>query len=272
MNSSTKLPTLFIPHGGGPCFFMDVPPPLPRGLWDSMANYLRGIAASLPQRPKAVLIVSGHWETEVPTVNATTPEHSLYYDYYGFPEHTYRLPYPAKGSPGLAARIRTLLTDAGIASAEETGRGLDHGVFVPLMLVYPQADIPVVQLSLRHDMDAAAHLNIGRALQPLRDEGVLIVGSGMSYHNLRKLMSGQGDRESSVFDTWLTEAVTDPDPLGRSASLSAWRAAPFATDCHPVAEHLLPLHVAVGAAGNDIGRRVFSDRLMGKAISAYQFG
>jgi aromatic ring-opening dioxygenase catalytic subunit (LigB family) len=271
MSSPTRLPTLFIPHGGGPCFFMDVPPPLPRDLWDSMASYLRGIAASLPRRPDAVLIISGHWEAELPTVNAA-PEHSLYYDYYGFPEHTYRLAYPAKGSPGLAARIRTLLADAGAASTEQTSRGLDHGVFVPLMLMYPQADIPIVQLSLRHDMDAVAHLHLGRALQPLRDEGVLIVGSGMSYHNLHKLMSGHGDRESDVFDVWLTGAVTDADPSARGAKMSAWRAAPFAIECHPEAEHLLPLHVAVGAAGHDPGRRVFSDRLMGKAISAYQFG
>ena len=128
----------------------------------------------------------------MPTVNAA-PAHSLYFDYYGFPEHTYRLTYPAKGSPDLAARIRDLLGQAGIDSATETSRGLDHGVFVPLKLVYPDADIPLVQLSLRHDLDAAAHLQIGQALQPLRDEGVLIVGSGMSYHNMRNIrVPGRG--------------------------------------------------------------------------------
>jgi aromatic ring-opening dioxygenase catalytic subunit (LigB family) len=272
MTMPSRWPTLFIPHGGGPCFFMDVPPPLPRDLWDNMAAYLRGIAPSLAQRPKAVLIISGHWETEVPTVNAAQ-EHSLYFDYYGFPEHTYRLTYPAKGSPDLAARVRDLLGQAGINSATETGRGLDHGVFVPLKLVYPDADIPLVQLSLRHDLDAAAHLQIGRALQPLRDEGVLIVGSGMSYHNMRNIrVPGRGDAESSRFDAWLTDAVTDPDARTRHEKLSAWRTAPCAIECHPEAEHLLPLHVAIGAAGDDIGRRVFGDRILGKEISAYQFG
>jgi aromatic ring-opening dioxygenase catalytic subunit (LigB family) len=272
MTQPARLPTLFIPHGGGPCFFMDVPPPLPRDLWDKMAAYLRGIAASIAPRPRAVLIISGHWETEVPTVNAA-PAHSLYFDYYGFPEHTYRLTYPAKGSPDLAARVRDLLGRAGIDSAMETSRGLDHGVFVPMKLVYPDADIPLVQLSLRHDLDAAAHLQIGQALQPLRDEGVLIIGSGMSYHNMRNIRApGRGDAESSRFDAWLTDAVTDPDPRTRHERLSAWRSAPCAIECHPEAEHLLPLHVAIGAAGDDVGRRVFGDRILGKEISAYQFG
>jgi aromatic ring-opening dioxygenase catalytic subunit (LigB family) len=272
MPDPTRLPTLFIPHGGGPCFFMPVPPPLPADLWDPMADYLRGIAASVTPRPRAILIISGHWEADVPTVN-TAAEHALFYDYYGFPEHTYRLSYPAKGSPALAARVRALLTAAGIASAEASERGLDHGVFVPLMLVYPDADIPVVQLSLRHDMDPLAHLEIGRALQSLREEGVLIVGSGMSYHNLRQLRApGRGDAEAEAFDRWLTDAVTDPDPPRRDTRMSEWRSAPFATDCHPEAEHLLPLHVVIGAAGDDRERHVFHDRLLGKPISAYRFG
>ncbi len=272
MTIPTRLPTLFIPHGGGPCFSMEPPPPLPRDLWDSMAAYLRGIAQSIGTRPQAILIVSGHWEADVPTVN-TAQAHSLYYDYYGFPDHTYRLNYPAKGSPGHAARVCELLAQAGIGSDEEPARGLDHGVFVPLMLVYPDADIPVVQLSLRKDMDAAAHLEIGRALQPLRDEGVLIVGSGMSYHNFRRLrIPGKGDAEASAFDAWLTAAATDPDPMTRDARLAAWQSAPFAAECHPDVEHLLPLHVAAGAAGHDVGRHVFNDHILGKAISAYQFG
>src|ERR1700722_12024813 len=116
MTEPSRLPTLFIPHGGGPCFFMDVPPPLPRDLWDNMAAYLRRTAASLAPRARADLIISGHWETEMPTVNAAQ-EHSLYFDYYGFPEHTYRLTYPAKGSPDLAARVRGLLASARIDSA-----------------------------------------------------------------------------------------------------------------------------------------------------------
>jgi aromatic ring-opening dioxygenase catalytic subunit (LigB family) len=272
MTDSTRLPTLFIPHGGGPFFFMEVSPPLPRDLWDPMARYLRGIAPSIGTRPKAVLIISGHWETDVLTVNAA-PAHSLYYDYYGFPDHTYRLSYPAKGSPECARRVRELLSGQGIGCEEDASRGLDHGVFVPLMLVYPDAGVPVVQLSLRRDMNAAAHIEIGRALQPLRDEGVLIVGSGMSYHNLRRLrIPGQGDAEAGAFDDWLTAAVTDTDPGTRNALLSSWQSAPFAAECHPDVEHLLPLHVVAGAAGHDVGRHVFNDRLLGKAVSAYQFG
>ena len=270
MSASTRMPVLFIPHGGGPCFFMDAPPPFSRTTWDKMAAYLSGVGAALATRPKAILVISGHWDAERPTVN-TAAAHSLYYDYYGFPEHTYRLAYPAKGSPTLAGRVRALLAEAGVASDEDAGRGLDHGVFIPFMLAFPDADIPIVQLSLREDMDPAAHLAIGRALQPLRDEGVLIVGSGMSYHNLREFFRpGRGDAEAAAFDSWLAEAVADP--LRRDERLAAWRDAPGALACHPEPEHLLPLHVAAGAAGGDVGRRVYEDRLLGKALSGFQFG
>jgi aromatic ring-opening dioxygenase catalytic subunit (LigB family) len=270
MSTSTRMPCLFVPHGGGPCFFMDAGPPFSRDTWEKMADYLRGVAASVGARPKAILVISGHWDAKRPTVN-TAPAHSLYYDYYGFPEHTYRLAYPAKGSPTLAARVRGVLAEAGVASDEEASRGLDHGVFIPFMLMFPDADIPIVQLSLREDMDPAAHLAIGRALAPLRDEGVLIIGSGMSYHNLREFFrAGKGDAEAAAFDSWLVDAVTDP--ARRDERLAAWREAPGAVACHPEPEHLLPLHVVAGAAGPDAGRRVYQDRIMGKALSGFQFG
>ena len=185
--NDTRQPTLFIPHGGGPCFFMDPPPNDPHA-WDAMAAYLRGIAASLPAKPRAILVISAHWETPRPTV-MTAAHPPMLFDYYGFPEHTYKLEYPAPGSPELASRVRALLADAGIASDADDARGYDHGVFVPFLLMFPDADIPIVQLSLRGDLDPAAHIAIGRALAPLRDEGVLIVGSGMSYHNLRRFWS-----------------------------------------------------------------------------------
>ena len=143
----SRLPTLYIPHGGGPCFFMDPSPGLPTDMWDRMAAYLRGIAATLPTRPRALLVISAHWETRQLTVNAAE-QSPLLFDYYGFPEHTYQLTYPVAGSPELAARVRALLSAAGIGSAEERQRGLDHGVFVPFKLIYPEADIPLVQLSL----------------------------------------------------------------------------------------------------------------------------
>lgn len=266
------MPTLFIPHGGGPCFFMDSPPGRP-GLWDPMAGYLRGIPGSLKQRPQALLVISGHWETPQPTVNVAA-QPPLLFDYYGFPPHTYQLTWPAPGSPPLAARVRELLASAGIASGEEIRRGLDHGVFIPFKLIYPDADVPVVQLSLQQSLDAAAHMAIGRALAPLRDEGVLIVGSGMSYHNLGEFMSGnpRSNAPAERFDEWLTQAVTDPDPVARERKLADWYQSADARACHPRPEHLIPLMVAAGAANGDPGRRSFNDRLMGKPISGYQFG
>src|SRR5919109_296603 len=270
--SSERLPTLFIPHGGGPCFFMEEGVG-PKGTWDRMAAYLRGIAASIGQRPKAILVISGHWEETKPTVHVGRNP-PLLFDYYGFPEHTYRLSYPAPGSPELAKRVRDLLMAAGIDSGEEAERGLDHGVFVPFLLIYPQADIPVVQLSLRQDLDPAAHLAIGRALAPLRDEGVLIVGSGLSYHNLRAFMGmdARADGDSARFDAWLSAAVEDADAGARDRRLAAWREAPSALACHPRSEHLAPLFVVAGAAGADRGRRTYSDRVLGKAVSGFQFG
>ena len=271
--TSGRLPTLYIPHGGGPCFFMDTPPGLPRDLWDRMAAYLRGIDASLGGRPQSVLVISGHWETERPTVNtATRPP--LLFDYYGFPEHTYRLTYPVAGSPKLARRVRDLLSVAEIASDEEPERGLDHGVFIPFKLIYPDADVPVVQLSLNRTLDAATHLNLGRALAPLRDEGVLIVGSGMSYHNLRDLFASdpRAQRAAAEFDAWLNEAVMESDPVARERKLVAWHQAPGARAAHPRPEHLIPLMVAAVAAAADPGRRTYNEPLLGKPVSGFQFG
>jgi aromatic ring-opening dioxygenase catalytic subunit (LigB family) len=266
-----RWPTLFIPHGGGPCFFMEPQPGLPRDLWDRMAAYLRGIDASLGARPRAVLVVSGHWETERPTLNtATRPP--LLFDYYGFPEHTYRLTYPAAGSPELADEVRALLAQAGFAADTDNQRGLDHGVFVPFKLIYPDADVPMVQLSLQQNLDAREHLAIGRALMPLRERGVLIVGSGMSYHNLRGLFTGHGNAEAEAFDAWLNDTLTASDVNERNQKLAQWQQAPGARESHPRSEHLLPLMVAVGAAGDDVGRRTYSDQILGKAISGFQFG
>lgn len=265
-----RLPTLFIPHGGGPCFFMDPPEGAPH-LWDKMADYLRGLAGEVGQRPRALLIISGHWEAARPTLNVAARPGMLF-DYYGFPEHTYRLTYPAPGAPDLAERVRALLDASGIASETDASRGFDHGVFIPMLLSFPEADIPVLQLSLQENLDPTEHLAIGVALAPLRDEGVLIVGSGMSYHNLRRLGGSDGNHESEAFDAWLTETATDPDPASRAAKLAAWEEAPGARDAHPREEHLLPLMVAAGAAGADTGRRTYADHLGGKALSGFQFG
>ncbi|RMF33446.1 MAG: dioxygenase, partial [Alphaproteobacteria bacterium] len=179
-----RQPSLFIPHGGGPCFFMDWDPP---GTWDRQRKFLEDLPGTLPERPTALLVISGHWEAPVFTVQ-TGPAPPLLFDYYGFPPETYELTWPAPGDPALAARVRTLLEGAGFDTAGDATRGYDHGVFVPLKVAFPAADIPTVQLSLRADLDAAAHLAAGRALAPLREEGVLIIGSGNTYHNMQVMM------------------------------------------------------------------------------------
>jgi aromatic ring-opening dioxygenase catalytic subunit (LigB family) len=264
-----KMPTLYIPHGAGPCFFMDWTMG-PRDTWDKLAGWLRGIDGSLPASPRALLVVSAHWETPVPTVIASS-QPPLLYDYYGFPKHTYELTWPAPGSPELAARVGALLSAAGIDWKRETVRGFDHGVFIPLKVAYPDATIPTVQLSLRAGLDASEHLAIGRALVPLRDEGVLIVGSGLSYHNMRGIQSGSGGAASAAFDGWLSRVI-EKDGRARDAELAAWTHAPSARESHPREEHLLPLMVAAGAAGNDPGKAVFRDVAMGMTFSAIRFG
>ncbi len=261
------LPTLFIPHGAGPCFFMDWTRG-PADTWDATAAWLKGVVADLPERPKAILVVSGHWEEAQFTVGSA-PRPPMLFDYYGFPEETYRLRFDAPGSPALAARVRELLGAAGFPTAEDAERGYDHGVFVPLLLATPQADIPVVQLSLRGDLDPEAHLAAGRALAPLRDEGVLIVGSGMSWHNMRGF-SPAFTGKSQAFDAWLTEAMVDP--AKRDAAIRHWDQGPYAREAHPREEHLAPLFVAAGAAQGEPGRQAFRDVAMDVALSAYAFG
>lgn len=261
------LPTVFLPHGAGPCFFMEWGRG-PADTWDRTAAYLQGLVPSLLERPKAILVVSGHWEAEVFTVG-TAERPALDYDYYGFPPHTYALTFDAPGSPALAHRVARLLGEAGIASAEDAGHGWDHGVFVPLKLVTPDADIPVVQLSLKADLDPKAHLAAGRALSPLRDEGVLIVGSGMSWHNMRGFSPAFTER-SAAFDRWLEAAVTDP--AGREAALTRWDSAPHGREAHPREEHLLPLMVAAGAAPGEPAVVAFRDTVMDVVVSAVEFG
>ena len=272
----SRLPTLFIPHGGGPCFFMDWDPP---DTWSHMAEYLRHVPDEVGTRPKALLVISGHWEEKVATIQ-NNPSPSLLYDYYGFPPSTYQISFPAPGAPEVSARVGELLTAAGIPNQYDHARGFDHGVFIPLKVAYPHADVPIVQLSLLASMDPAEHIRIGQALAPLRDEGVLIVGSGMTYHNMRTLMGSRrggangraADPGSQRFDDWLEQTLTKTTPEARIAALSQWDRAPAARDAHPREEHLLPLHVAVGAAGIDPGRRTLKDVVMGAVESAFRFG
>ena len=178
-----RQPTIFLPHGGGPCFFMDWSWG-PADTWDATKRFLEGLAGTLPAPPKAIVVVSGHWEEPAFTASAAVAP-QLIFDYSGFPEHTYRLTWPSPGDPELAGRLVELLKQAGLPAGLSANRGFDHGVFVPLKVAFPEAKIPVVSLSLAASLDPALHLAAGRALAPLRDEGVLLVGSGMSFHNLR---------------------------------------------------------------------------------------
>jgi aromatic ring-opening dioxygenase catalytic subunit (LigB family) len=267
MTGTAALPTYFVPHGGGPWPFM----PEMAAAHGTLPAFLGGLLADAGARPRAIVVVSGHWEEPVPTVSSRG-DYSMLYDYSGFPEHTYRLQYPAPGSPEVAARVVDALATAGIAAATEHERGYDHGVFVPFMLVDPTATIPVVPLSLVTGLDPERHLAIGRALAPLRREGVLIAGSGLSFHNLRAFGGGtELLSRSQRFDDWLNDAVTG-DPLLRNQRLADWASAPEARFAHPRAEHLLPLLVAAGAADGEPARRVFAEPLMGAATSGFRFG
>lgn len=263
---TTRLPVVFLPHGGGPWPFVETGIGT-RAEQDALAAYLGALGALA--RPTALLVVSAHWEEPVPTVmsGARPP---LLYDYYGFPPASYEIQWPAPGHPGLAERVRALLGQAGFETASNGERGFDHGTFVPLKLAFPAADVPVVQLSLVQGLDPATHLALGRALAPLRDEGVLIVGSGMTYHNLRAFNPG-ARAVAQEFDAWLRKAMAAP-PAERDRELAAWAKAPSARGAHPREEHLLPLMVVAGAAGGDPSRLAYDGSILGLPISAFHLG
>ena len=242
-----------------------------RSAWSGLEDHLRGFAASLPERPRAILVVSGHWEEDRPTVNIGRAP-PLLFDHGGFPDYTYALTWPAPGAPELALSVCQLLAQSGLASAADDVRGWDHGVFVPLKVAFPAADVPVLQLSLERGLDPGGHLRIGRALTPLREDGVLIVGSGLSYHNMRGFFGGSGrlDPDAEAFDGWLRQAIRDG--AGRESALIAWDKAPGGRSAHPREDHLLPLMVAAGAAPGEPGEVIFHGHAMGKPISGFRFG
>ncbi len=268
MAQAPRQPLVYVPHGGGPWPFVRV------GIGSEaeqadLAHYLRHVSTLPKAAPRALLVVSAHWEEKVPTVMSSKAPPMLY-DYHGFPSESYQLSWPAPGEPAVAARVRELLGIAGFATGEDAERGFDHGTFVPLKLAYPDANVPTVQLSLKLGLDPQEHLAIGRALAPLRDEGVFIIGSGMSYHNLRAF-GAAGKPAAGAFDAWLRQALP-LDSAQRDARLSDWLKAPSARAAHPREEHLLPLMVVAGAAGTDRGRLAYRGTLQGLDISAYDFG
>lgn len=269
-SAGARMPTIYLPHGGGPWPWVDLGSFVAPSEHRALADYLVGLPPQLPRRPRAMVVVSAHWEEAVPTV-MTSPRPPMFYDYYGFPAESYRITWPAPGEPALAARVRDLLGAAGMETAEDARRGFDHGTFVPLKLTFPDANVPTIQLSLERGLDPERHLAIGRALAPLRDEGVLLVGSGMSYHNLREFRSASARTVSDAFDAWMQRAAA-LEPAARDAELARWSAAPSARRAHPREEHLLPLMVMAGAAGPDRGRIAYSDTFGGARISAVHFG
>ncbi len=271
---SRRMPVVFLPHGGGPWPFVEMSGVEP-GMWDGLSAYLKRLKMTPPVTPRALLIVSAHWEAPTPTVMAS-PRPPMLYDYSGFPPEAYRVQWPAPGLPELAGDIQALLERAGFATSSDATRGFDHGAFVPMKLTWPEADVPALQLSLKQGLDPAEHLRIGRALAPLRDQGVFIVGSGMSYHNLRALMMRMRGGPSLIepsraFDDWLAESMA-LEPDRRESRLVEWAKAPQARACHPREEHLLPLHVIAGAGGDDAASLPYRDVVMGAHVCAIHFG
>lgn len=263
-----RLPTYFISHGGGPWPWM----PEMQDAMAPLAAALQGITREIAVTPRAVLSISGHWEAPRFTAMAAARP-GMVYDYQGFPEHTYRVQYPAPGAPALAQRIQALLQDAGIDAGQDTMQGYDHGTFAPLAVMYPRAEVPVLQLSLKHGYDVAEHLAAGRALSPLRDEGVLILGSGLSFHNLR-LRGPAAKAPSKAFDDWLHTTLEGSDPAERRARVLQWNSAPAARTAHPREDHLLPLMVALGAAEDESATTVHHEEYAwpGWTVSSWRFG
>lgn len=272
---STRMPVYFIPHGGGPWPFMEAPARWGSDPWGGLKAFLEGLRSDIGVTPKALLVISGHWEKPEHFTISTAARPGMLFDYYNFPQHTYEISYPAPGNPDLAAHVRDVIAAAGIETLADDARGFDHGVFIPLMVAFPEADIPVIMVSLKRELDAAEHVRFGKALAPLRDEGILIIGSGMSYHNMRQFSTAAQEHvdQAKRFDTWLTKAVAITDPEARGDELARWVDNPDARACHvPDHDHLVPLFVAAGAAGPDAGRQVFRGEVLGKPYSGYRFG
>ena len=274
MNMTTpnkhRFPTFFISHGGGPWPYMKNEM---GSLYDQLEKSLVDLVQSLQQRPKAILMISGHWEEKNFTV-MTHPKPPMIYDYYGFPDHTYQIQYSAPGSPELALKVQSLLQKAQIDCELDSHRGFDHGTFTPMAVMYPEANIPTVQLSMKKNYSPNEHLAMGRVIAPLRDEGVLIIGSGLSYHNLRQFVTPTGFKASAEFDQWLQDTMKLSDFSARTKRLESWDQAPSARIAHPREDHLIPLMVAAGAAENEKAELIYHEKsfMGGLWVSSYRFG
>jgi aromatic ring-opening dioxygenase catalytic subunit (LigB family) len=254
-----KSQIVYFSHGGGPLPILGDPG------HKAMIDFMTALPEKL-HRPDAILVISAHWEERVPTLlGAKYPP--MFYDYYGFPEEAYRITYPAPGNPELVNRISASLTENNMLPQIDTTRGFDHGLFIPLKLMYPEADIPSIQLSLIRGLDPAMHIAIGKALGSLIQENILVIGSGFSFHNMNAFSwqgMGAADPANDTFQDWLIETCTGSlDETERGKRLIEWENAPSARYCHPREEHLLPLHVCQGMAGSP-ANLIFDDRILGK--------
>lgn len=265
-SSETRSRVLYLPHGGGPL------PVLGDERHKNLTAFLRGAAEELG-KPSAVLVISAHWEEDEPTI--TSANHpGMIYDYYGFPPESYEIQYPAPGEPRLAEKLHALIEAGGAKAKLDDQRGFDHGLFIPLLLMYPEARIPCVQLSLIKNLSPAAHIALGKAIADLRKQNVLIVGSGMSFHNMKAFFVSNDESNDACnqFDSWLRETCTAAglSTEEREQRLLEWVKAPAARFCHPREEHLLPLHVCYGAASAEtpIARVTFNQEVMGKRVTA----
>ena len=261
-----KPTIIFLPHGGGPL------PLLGDHKHKEMVDVLQKTAANIP-RPDAIIMISAHWEEANPTITCH-PGPSLLYDYYNFPDAAYQITYPAPGFPALAEAISAALGKNKFNPVLDQGRGFDHGMFVPLKIMYPNADIPCVQLSLLGSLDPRQHIDMGEALSQLiqaTDNNILIIGSGMSFHNMQAFLHKgkvEKDNNNIHFENWLIDTCTNKhiDEAQRTQALVQWEQAPHARYCHPREEHLLPLHVCYGAAKTAC-QQVVSLAVMNKKVS-----
>lgn len=262
----TRMPkAIFISHGGGPL------PLLGDSNHSQMVSALQTLATAIP-RPKALVVVSAHWEADVPTITSAQ-QPPLIYDYYGFPPESYKIQYPCSGDPPLSEDVFRLLDSNGIKARLDNERGLDHGAFIPLKLMYPEANIPCVQLSLVNTLDPAKHIDIGTTLRDLHKQEILLIGSGFSFHNMHAFFKPNNENENllnEAFENWLEEVCADNNlpESERTKQLINWSAAPGARYCHPREEHLIPLHVCYGAAQSACTKHI-KVNIMNKSSSFY---
>ena len=263
-SSENKAKIVYFSHGGGPL------PILGDASHQAMLDFMKQLPDQL-KKPDAILVISAHWEENAATLlGAAAP--AMFYDYYGFPQEAYEIKYPAPGSPELANRIAEILNKNNIPARSDPQRGFDHGLFIPLKMMYPQADIPSLQLSLLRGLNPMAHIGLGKALRDLINENILVIGSGFSFHNMRAFAwegTGRPDPANDAFQNWLIETCTGPIPQSeREQRLIEWEKAPSARSCHPREEHLLPLHVCLGMADKP-AKLVFDDQILGKRSVAF---